>query len=93
MLQPLVENAIRHGIEPIPGGGTVEVSVRGVDGALELEVRNPLPPSGSVPPDGNRMALDNIRQRLELAYGGRATLETTEHDGCYRALLRLPVAQ
>jgi two-component system sensor histidine kinase AlgZ len=91
VLQPLLENAIRHGIEPIPGGGMVEVQVHEVRGALELEVRNPLAPNASVTTDGNRMALENIRQRLELAYGGRARLETSEADGRYRATLRLPL--
>ncbi len=92
VLQPLVENAIRHGIEPIPGGGVVEVTVRQVGDALELEVRNPLAPGSSGSLDGNRMAHDNIRQRLELAYGGRATLVAAEGAEHYCATLTLPSA-
>jgi two-component system sensor histidine kinase AlgZ len=89
-LQPLVENAIRHGIEPRPGGGRVTVRVREAGGDLELEVTNPLPPADAGGHDGNRMALDNIRERIALAYGERALLEAVEHDGAFRALLRLP---
>ncbi len=90
VLQPLVENAIRHGIEPIPGGGLVEITVRQAGEALELEVRNPLAPGSSGAPDGNRMAHDNIRQRLELAYGARATLVASASAGHYQATLTLP---
>ena len=72
-VQPLLENAIYHGIEPLEHGGTVTVSGRVVGGEVEIVVSNPLrrTPRAGEQRSGNRLALDNIRQRLELAYGGR----------------------
>ena len=91
VLQPLVENAIRHGIEPMPGGGQVVISARLTGDALELEVRNPLAPGIGAALEGNRMAHDNIRQRLQLAYGARATLVAAESADHYQATLTLPL--
>ncbi|MGH8378951.1 MAG: sensor histidine kinase [Gammaproteobacteria bacterium] len=90
MLQPLLENAIYHGIEPQPRGGTVDV--HGVyDGAtLSIEISNPLPPAGSTRRHGNQMALDNVRQRLVLAWPDRASLSITADDGVYRVHLHFP---
>ena len=60
LLQPLLENAIGHGIEPLPQGGIVDIRGRLGEGAIMLEVTNPKPP-GTPPPlrRGHRMALDN----------------------------------
>jgi two-component system sensor histidine kinase AlgZ len=75
-LQPLLENAIYHGVEPRIDGGTIEI--RGAlrqDGMIELEISNPLPDMTDSPRrQGNRIALRNIVERFELAYGGRATV-------------------
>jgi two-component system sensor histidine kinase AlgZ len=72
-IQPLLENAIYHGIEPLPEGGVIEVKGTIADGMVMISVTNPVDPEQ---PDsvrkGNQLALDNIRQRLELAYGDRA---------------------
>ena len=90
-VQPLLENAIYHGIEPLDGGGTVTV-----DGAVEGEdvvitVGNPLATelNGSARP-GNRHALENIRQRLRLAYGDRGCVEVRETPERYEVTLRFP---
>ena len=92
LLQPVLENAIGHGIEPLPQGGTVEV--RGwVDGdAVTIEVTNPTVAMSQrrASPNGNRMALDNIRQRLELAFPGRSGVEVDDQDESYRVRLRFP---
>ncbi|MGH8530730.1 MAG: sensor histidine kinase [Nevskiales bacterium] len=78
-LQPLIENAVRHGIEPLAEGGAVEVRADASDGVLELSVRNPATGDSGRP--GRGEALENIRQRLNLLYGaGRAAL-LTEHNG------------
>ncbi len=91
LLQPLLENAIGHGIEPLPQGGIVDVCGRLGDGAIMLEVTNPKPP-GTPPPlrRGHRMALDNIRQRLDLAFPGRATVEVDIAESRYTVRLRFP---
>lgn len=90
-LQPLVENAVRHGVELLPQGGTIAVTA-GVEGdALLVEVRNPLPPRlETADRAGNRMALDNIRERLALAFGTRARLEVSETAGTHTVRLWLP---
>jgi two-component system sensor histidine kinase AlgZ len=82
-VQPLLENAIYHGIEPLERGGTVTVSGRVVDGEVELVVSNPVA-EDSAPGEqraGNRIALDNIRQRLDLAYGGRGSMTVEQGPG------------
>jgi len=95
LLQPLVENAVRHGIEPLPGGGTITITVQAHDGTLVLEVDNPRPaggaPSGEGVVDGNRMALANIRQRLELVYGSKAALEVDDARDRFAVQVRIPL--
>lgn len=76
IIQPLLENAINHGIEPSPDGGTVIVEARGTEDSIRICVSNPLPPADDQSErPGNRMALDNIRERLELAYRGDARMD------------------
>ena len=91
-LQPLLENAIYHGIQPLPEGGTVQVHARHENGELVLEVRNPLPAATAGRAQaGNRMALENIRHRLEAMHGPRARLDAERHDNEYRVRIRYPV--
>jgi two-component system sensor histidine kinase AlgZ len=91
MLQPLLENAIYHGIESLPGGGTIRVAGRLRDGMVEIEISNPVPADGSsVPQRGSQIAQENIRQRLLLAFGDTARLETSLREGDYRVTLRYP---
>ena len=93
IVQPLLENAVHHGVEALPAGGTIDiVGVRKGD-AIEIEVRNPIPPQpGYSEREGNRMALENIRQRLELAWPGRARVETEQTPGQFCARLIFPAA-
>jgi len=94
IVQPLLENAVYHGIEMLPGGGTVTITGRLVEGQIEIEVTNPVPPqSGYGEREGNRMALENIRQRLELAWPGRARVETRQERGEFSARLIFPYAE
>jgi two-component system sensor histidine kinase AlgZ len=79
-LQPLLENAIYHGIQPIPEGGTVLVRILADDNQLVIHITNPLPQHQYSHDQGNRMAIDNIRHRLQAIYGERASL-TTSNDG------------
>jgi two-component system, LytTR family, sensor histidine kinase AlgZ len=84
LLQPLLENAIGHGIEPLPDGGVVDVRGRLEDEhSILLEVSNPSR-------RGHRIALDNIRQRLELVYPGRSSVEVEDTGTRYTVRLRFP---
>ena len=89
LLQPLVENAVHHGIQPLPDGGTIEIAGHASATAIEVAIRNPCPPNGKRA-SGNRIALDNIRQRLALHYGDRATLEAQQGADYYACRLSLP---
>ncbi|MGH8282707.1 MAG: sensor histidine kinase [Gammaproteobacteria bacterium] len=91
MLQPLLENAIYHGIETQSESGVVQIlGTRELD-TLHIEIRNPLPPAEAPRRRrGNKIALNNVRQRLELAWPGRASLSVKAADGLYRVLLHFP---
>ncbi|HHH46982.1 MAG TPA: sensor histidine kinase, partial [Thiotrichales bacterium] len=94
ILQPLVENAVYHGIEPSPEGGTITILVSAVRGRLRLEVRNPAVAAGSSRQSrGNHMALANIRERLELAFGALARIESEIRDGEYRVRILMPIVE
>ncbi len=90
LLQPLLENAIGHGIEPLPEGGVVTVDGRLDGDEVVIEIANPVSETARAVRSGNRMALDNIRQRLELAFPGRASVEVAERDALYTVTLRFP---
>jgi two-component system sensor histidine kinase AlgZ len=91
IVQPLLENAIYHGIEPLDGGGTVEVRGRRDDDDLVISVANPVCGDGRrASRDGNRLALENIRQRLRLVYGERGRVDVVESADRYEVCLRFP---
>lgn len=89
-LQPLVENAVGHGIAQIAAGGEVRISADVRSNWLVIEVANPLAPTRS-DSAGQRLALANIAQRLALRYAGLAqlTTQTLGDDGGQRFLARL----
>ncbi|MBT8084530.1 MAG: histidine kinase [Woeseia sp.] len=89
-LQPLLENAIYHGVEQLPEGG--EISVKGTlkNKRLKIEIRNPRP-QRQRRSTGHRMALENIRQRFELAYSGTAEVRIEESDDAYGVILSFPL--
>jgi two-component system sensor histidine kinase AlgZ len=89
MIQPLLENAIYHGVEPRPEGGTISVNGEFANGLVTIVVRNPVPDS-AVPREGNRVALANIRERLTLVYDERATIKAGRFDNEYIVTLRFP---
>jgi two-component system, LytTR family, sensor histidine kinase AlgZ len=91
VLQPLVENAVYHGIEPRRDGGTVTLTGSEENGMIKLEIGNPLPEEKATQRDGNRLAVRNIRERLEAHYGQRASLDTSISDNHYLATLILPL--
>jgi two-component system sensor histidine kinase AlgZ len=89
-LQPLLENAIYHGVEPRPDGGVVTVVGEFNKGMITIVVRNPLPAADVTMRDGNRLALANIKERLDLMYGERATVKAGRFDDEYIVTLRFP---
>lgn len=89
LLQPLLENAIYHGIEPQPQGGVVSVTGEVAGGLVTIVVRNRVSESGS-DREGNRLALANIRERLSLMYGERALVKAGRFDDEYIVTLRFP---
>jgi len=75
LLQPLIENAIYHGIQPLLEGGTVTIAVKAVGLECQIRVRNPVGDKRQASNKGNGLALDNIRHRLEAHYGAKGNLQ------------------
>ncbi len=89
ILQPLLENAIYHGIEPRPDGGTVHIHGERSAELISVVVRNPLAARGGAR-HGNHLALENIRERLNLIYGQRALVKAGAFGEEYIVTLRFP---
>jgi sensor histidine kinase YesM len=81
MLQSLVENAIKHGLEPKVDGGQLTVSAEIVHGKLAVTVADTGLGFGKAPTAGTGIGLSNIRERLALLYGNKASLSVTEPTG------------
>jgi two-component system sensor histidine kinase AlgZ len=93
-IQPLAENAIYHGIEPIEKGGKIQISALQIDNKLMLSVSNPLlaeSQSSSFSKKGNQMAQDNIRQRLKLVYGTKGAFSINDTKDNYTVSLSIPL--
>jgi two-component system sensor histidine kinase AlgZ len=93
-IQPLAENAVYHGIEPIEKGGKIIISALQIGSKLKLSVSNPLmsEKQSSAFRKGNQMAQDNIRQRLRLVYGNQGEFLINETKDCYTVTLLIPLA-
>ena len=81
MLQSLVENAVKHGLEPKPEGGSLTVAAEIVHGRLAVTVADTGLGFGKAATAGTGIGLSNIRERLQLLYGSRATLTVAENPG------------
>jgi two-component system sensor histidine kinase AlgZ len=91
LLQPLLENAVYHGIEPATDGGEVTISGRYRDGVINLAVRNTLPADEAQRQrPGNQMAQENVRERLEATFGSAGGMVVGRVDGCYQVRLHFP---
>lgn len=91
MLQSLVENAIKHGLEPKPEGGTLTVSAEVAHGKLAVTVADTGVGFGRAATAGTGIGLDNIRERLKLLYGGDAELRIAENaPGGTRVSIAVP---
>lgn len=91
LLQPLVENAIRHGIEPSPDGGTLALCSAVRKGRVEITITNSLPPSSASAKPGHGIALRNVRERLSLLHDLQAEFSAGSHQGGWRVRIILPL--
>lgn len=89
ILQPLVENAVKHGIGNLPAGGTVRVTARRAGSILQLAVDNDVdedqPAAG-----GKGIGLENVRQRLRTIYAHEASIHCSRDNNHFRVALSLP---
>jgi two-component system sensor histidine kinase AlgZ len=89
LLQPLLENAVHHGVEPASEPVTVQVGISRTIERIEIVVTNPWHGVASTD-EGNHMALDNIRERLALLYDVEAQLTTSIANELFEVRLRFP---
>ena len=89
MLQPLLENAVYHGIEPATCAGEININIYQSDGQLHIIIRNPYQRDGRHH-GGNKMAIDNIKKRLMLHFDVEARLRTQIGDSYYQVHITLP---
>lgn len=90
VLQPLVENAIYHGVSRLPEGGTVRIDIQTERGELLASVENPVP-AEVLPSRGHNIALGNIRDRLEAMFGSAGLLQIEPGAESYRVQIRYPL--
>ncbi len=89
MLQPLLENAVYHGIEPATQPGEITIRFECRDSRLRVELSNPMAGADSHT-HGNQMALNNIRERLMLFFDLEATLTTRVESGRFAVSIEFP---
>lgn len=91
-LQPLVENAIRHGVERMPRGGTVDILVTTATGRLLMTVRNDTPgPDARNKNQGHGIGLASVEHRIDEMTAGQGAVHTTLKDGRHVATIRIPL--
>ncbi len=89
LLQPLLENAVYHGIEPRVEPGEITIDIHAVRDEIHVLLRNPYAASAQRE-GGNKMALNNIRERLQLHFDAEGTLETHVDAETYEVHITLP---
>jgi two-component system sensor histidine kinase AlgZ len=91
-LQPLLENAIYHGIQPLPQGGTIVVQIFRRATRLEMRISNPVSAEFSrTGREGNRLALENFRRRLQAYYGEQAQFSAEKNGSQFEVILSCPL--
>ena len=91
LLQPLIENAVHHGIEPSAVPGSIDIDIARSGRYVDVVIANPWQGDASAAATrGNRIGLDNVRQRLALIHDLEATIESGVRDGRYIVRIRLP---
>ena len=91
LLQPLGENAIKHGLAQLPEGGTLEIAVTLADGRVEIRLANAADPEAG-PAAGLGMGLRQVEQRLRGRYGAAAGFRAGRHEGGFEVVLAFPLA-
>jgi two-component system sensor histidine kinase AlgZ len=89
VLQPLLENAVYHGIEPLTAGGTISIQIYTKQNEVHLVLKNPCG-AKSTHQNGNKMALNNIKERLTLHFDLEASLKSKQSNGEYEVHIVLP---
>ena len=89
ILQPLLENAVYHGVEPVAEPGEISVNIYGHRDQVHLVVKNPVPTESSHHV-GNKMATQNIRERLALHFDAEASMKAETQGGCYQVHIVMP---
>ena len=89
VLQPLVENAIKHGIATLVEGGTIRLESRVNGGQLEVRVENGFDPDAPAPRRSG-LGLRNVRDRLRTRFGSGAGVTTSAENNTFRAEMRFP---
>jgi len=89
LLQPLVENAVKHGIAGLVEGGTIRLEARRDGPGVVVSVTNPFDPDAP-PPERLGVGLVQVRRRLEMRYGAEARLDAGTGEGVYRVVVRMP---
>ncbi|MEZ5650460.1 MAG: histidine kinase [Burkholderiaceae bacterium] len=92
LLQPLVENAVHHGIEPRSESGRITITIAKSGDRVRVDIVNPMSDTPPTRP-GNQMALSNIRERLSLTFDVEGQLNTAVDDGQFRATVTFPYRQ
>lgn len=90
LLQPLVENAVKHGLAPSDAAVTIGISARAQGSELLIAVENDVA-AGDAAAKGAGVGLRNVRERLEAVYGERGRLETMQREAGFIAIVRLPL--
>jgi two-component system sensor histidine kinase AlgZ len=90
LLQPLLENAVYHGIEPSSTPGVISINIFYRGGEVHAIVRNPYQSEGGNHHAGNKMAVGNIRERLKLHFDAEGSLESRVRDSIYEVHIRMP---
>jgi two-component system sensor histidine kinase AlgZ len=90
LLQPLLENAVYHGIEPSSTPGVISINIFYRGGEVHAILRNPYRADGGRHHAGNKMAIGNIRERLKLHFDAEGVLESRVRDAVYEVHIRMP---
>src|SRR6185369_2183079 len=91
VLQPLVENAVTHGIAKLLDGGLVRLDISQSNGSLVIVLENPFDgDSGGATARAGGMGLDNVRNRLDAMFGRDARMDVRAQDGQFRVELHIP---